>query len=111
MGSKLALIISMGFIVMALAFSGDLIAIQVIHSQLDAISITVSRMISYSGTITSEIESFATKDGKTYIYSPNQAVKVGSAYEYYLYRYYDPLFISSETMRITVRRSAVVGYF
>lgn len=112
MGSKLALIIGFGFVIMALAFSGDLMAVQVIHSQLDAISVSVSKMISYHGTLTQSAIDFAQKDGKTHIVPiSTNAVQLGDVYEYRLYRYYEPLFMSKERLEISIRRSAVVGYY
>ncbi len=111
MGSKLALIIGFGFIIMALCYAGDLIAIQVIHSQLDAISLTVSQHISYYGTLVQKTIDFVEKDGKTHIVSLSGPVQIGEVYEYRLYREYDPLFMGDEVMEISIRRSAVVGYY
>ncbi len=96
---------------LALAFSGDLIAIQVIHSELDAIALSVSHQISFHGMLTDSIRDFAEKDGKTHIVPISEAAMVGEAFEYKLWRYYEPLFVSEERMEISIRRSAVVGYY
>lgn len=112
MSSKLAFILSFGFIVLMFCFSGDLLAVQIIHSDLEAIAVTVGHEISFAGTLTQNIVDSVQKDGKTFIVSHSEdGVKMGEAYHYEIYRYYDPLFMDSKPLCISIKRSAVIGYF
>lgn len=111
MGSKLAIILSFGFFIIAMFFSSDLICIQIINSELDALAIQVSHLISYYGVLNETVEDFATKDGKTYIVAISNVVQRGEPFEFILYREYEPLFMEPSPMRISIRRAAVVGYY
>jgi len=111
MASKLGTILSLLFVSLTLAILGDLGAIQIIHSDLDALALTVGYQISSNGLITESLKGFVNKDGKTTLVSLTQGpVALGGTIEFALSRVYHPLIVRKEDMAITVKRSAVIGY-
>ena len=55
MGSKLGFILSLLFLVQLFAMVGDLMSIQFIYTNLDAVSVTAGYLISTKGQITNEV--------------------------------------------------------
>lgn len=106
----MAFILSTLFILLTLAFSGDLIAIQAIYSELDARALNVSHLISINGGPTAAVLSYAETNGVSFV-SISTAVRVGEPFEYRLEKYYDPMFMDDEPILVSIRRAAVVGYY
>lgn len=111
MASKLSFILSLGFFLMAMLLGGDLITIQIISSQLDAMALQVAHRISYSGALTQATIDYVEADGKTHIVSLSSGVKEGETYYFVLYRVYKPLILEPDDFPIAVKRGAIVGYY
>ena len=114
MSYKFGLLLSMFFLIQVFLFSGDLACIQSIHSQLDAVALTASYQISMQGAITDGIRSFVFQECGADIYYVDQKEEgkaYGEAISFYVSKKYLPFIISSEAIVVTVRRTAVIGYF
>ena len=114
MSYKFGLLLSMFFLIQVFLYSGDLACIQSIHSQLDAVALTAAYQISMQGLISDSIRDFVASEAKAEIYyvDASQAKKgYGDTVSFYVTRNYIPFVISNEAITITVRRSAVIGYF
>ncbi|MBQ1879538.1 MAG: hypothetical protein VZR76_03745 [Candidatus Enteromonas sp.] len=114
MSYKFSLLLSMFFLVQVFLYAGDLACIESIHSQLDAISLTASYQISMQGGLNDSIAKFVYEEAKAKIYytDDKQSYKAyGESVSFYVSRDYIPFVISDKAIAITVRRSAVIGYF
>lgn len=112
MGSKLAFILSLFFVAIIFALLGDVITIQFIYTNLDAVSATAGYIIAKEGRITDEVILLVEKEAGAFIEACDDSLPLyGSVYEFIVYRPYDPLFISDETIKITVTRSVIIGYY
>lgn len=112
MASKLGFILSTLFVVQLFVLFGDLISVQTIYTNLDAVSVTAGQLIAVHGRITEEIERLVENEtgGVIEAITPDTA-PFGSPYEYKLTKEYNPYIMSSEPLTITIVRSVVIGYF
>lgn len=98
--------------VQVLLFSGDLACLEAIHSELDAVALTVGYQISMTGSITSSIREFVYAEAHAEIHCVSScSPQMGEAMSFILARSYQPIIISKQEMTITVRRTAIIGYF
>lgn len=112
MSYEMGMLLSFFFLTQVLLFSGDLAAVQSIHNLLDATALTAGHRISIEGEITEEIRSFCLEEaGAEISYVQPPTGKLGDYVVFQLMREYQPLVISNKPMAITVRRTAVVGYY
>ena len=114
MSYKFGLLLSMFFLVQVFLYSGDLACVQTMHSQLDAIAVTASSQISMQGAITPAIEDFVYQEtgARIYYVDAKQSNKAyGESLSFYVTKEYLPFVLSDEKIAITVRRTAVIGYF
>ena len=111
MSYKLSLIISMVFVVFFSFFAIDLLAIQNTYSLLDSKSINISYFLARHGDVSPEalnyIERIYHVDFKL-LSSLNPAF--GDDIIYNISTTYDP-FVMGDTLKITIQRMTVVGYF
>ena len=108
MSYKLGMILSIAFMMAVLLLSGDLINVSIIKNSLNALGLTVSYRISSAGTeqlIHSYGATFKLEDGE------RTAFRIGDTVTFYLEKDYDPFVLQKQQMRISVRRSAVIGYY
>jgi hypothetical protein len=111
MASKLGFILSLFFVIQMVAYSGDLTALQSLHSLLDAASITAAKEISLQGSITPKVVALVKADCGGEIYAiTTTAPAVGEVYEFAIERSFKPLVMSASPMTVSVKRSAVIGY-
>ncbi|MCQ2742842.1 MAG: hypothetical protein MJ239_06070 [Bacilli bacterium] len=92
-------------------FQGDLCFVEAIHNELDAVALTASYKISMCGYVSEELREFVRKEAKAEIYTVTPSASFGEALTFSVYRDYRPFVISKENMRISVTRTAIVGYF
>ena len=113
MSYKLGLLLSISFMMAVLLLSGDLINVSIIKNSLNALGLTVSYRIAAEGHISSALlrlvdsygASFTLEDGE------RQSMRIGDTVTYSLSKDYDPFVLKKGVMNITVRRSAVIGYY
>ena len=99
------------FVTLFFAFGIDLIAIQVIYSDLDSKSVAISYKISKQGTVNEEVKNYIEE---TYLVSfrciSNCSPLFGDTVTYIISKDYAPVIIKNETMTISIQRNAVIGY-
>ena len=112
MAYKLGLILSMLFLAQLFVFTGDLISIQIIYTNLDAVSVVAGNLISSRGTIDDEIINLVyEQSGGTIEALGDETPLYGAIYEYKISREYTPWVMSNSPMEIAVTRSVVIGYY
>ncbi len=112
MGSNIGFMLSLVFVVQVLLLSGDLVSIQAIYGHLDALSLSVNQMISRQGGITPRIEQYVeTQEVEIYCIPEMCSTQFGETYEYKLVKTFTPLIMSKDEMKITIKRSVIIGYF
>ena len=111
MASKLGILLSSVFMIFVLLTVGDLMCISTIRSGLDALSVTIGYRIAKDGYYSDEARKIIVKYGATYKPITKSAPRVGDTYEFALSKDYTPLFMSKNTMVITVTHATVVGFY
>lgn len=110
MGSSLGFLISLFFLVQAMAFAGDLCSLQMAYSNLNAVATTAAHQISIKGYADDEIRKTLYEQGKAYLVIPDETYAIGDTVLFEVWREYRPLYLSKEPMKLTVKRSIIVGY-
>ncbi len=111
MGYKLGFLLSLVFIVQLFIIAGDITSIQIIYTNLDAVSVTAGYSISKYGEITQSVVLLVENQANAHIEALTyEAPSYGSIFEYRIYTTYQPMIISSEPMEISISRSVVIGY-
>ena len=111
MAYKLGMLLSMVFVMSVMLLGGDMVCISSIYASLDAISLSVSRAISKEGTISQNTLNLVASHDAYLVKEGNQTPAMGETVTYFLCRDYTPLILSKEEMTISIRRSAIVGYY
>ena len=112
MAYKLGLIISMLFLVQLFVFVGDLMSIQIIYTNLDAVSLTAGNLISSRGGLDDEIVNLVyEQSGGSIVALGDETPLFGAVYEYKIRREYSPWVMSNKPIEISVTRSVIIGYY
>ena len=112
MSYKISFILSMVFVTMFFLFSGDMISLQFIYSDLDAKSVTISYLISEHGSLDQPfIDSIENKYNIEFVSADNYTPLFGEEVTYVIAKTYKPLMMSKETMTVSVQRTTVIGYY
>ena len=112
MSSKLGVILSSLFIVIAFLFSFDLINIQFIYADLDAKSVNISYLISRSPNLDAEFWSHIGEKYDVFVLCEKTGATVfGEEIDFELSQDYRPLIMSKENLAVSIKRTAIVGYF
>ena len=112
MAYKIGFLLSLVFIVQLFVLAGDLMAIQVIYTNLDAVSITAGEIISRKGGITQEVIDLVEEEAQATITAVGDNTPLfGSAFRYRIAKEYDPFLLPSDNLEIAVTRSVVIGYY
>lgn len=112
MGSKLGFILSLLFLVQLFAMVGDLMSIQFIYTNLDAVSVTAGYLISTKGQITNEVIELVKNEANATIEQIGDSpALLGSTFEYRISKPYDAMIIDQKAIEIAVVRSVVIGYY
>jgi len=112
MVKKIIAMLSIMFTGVSILLISDLVSSQIVYSELDNTSMTVSYYISKNGGITDSIKQFVKKEADAKIYCADDAcgpVKKGDTYTYIIEKDFTPIVLSYEVKSIKVRRSVVVG--
>ena len=112
MSYKVAFILSMIFIVQLFVFATDIISVQIIHSNLDAVSVTAGNIISSKGSINDDVINLVQNEAGASIEAIGDETPLfGAVFEYKISKSYQPVFLASKPMEISVVRSVVIGYY
>lgn len=110
MGSSLGFLLSLFFLVQAMAFAGDLCSLQMAYSTLNSVATTAANHISVKGFADEEIREVIYEQAQAYLTIPDETYSVGETVVFEVWRDYKALFISKDPMKLTVKRSIIVGY-
>ena len=112
MAYKLGFILSLIFLVQLFILLGDIVSIQMINTNLDAVSVTAGYLISQSGRITDQVRNLVMNEaGATIESTGEESPLIGGLFTFKITREYEPLIIKEDVMEISVERSVVIGYF
>ena len=113
MSYKLGLILSLAFMMSVLLLAADLLNVAIIKNSLDALSLTVSYRIAQEGTLSNGTKQLISSYGARYRLEDGEreAFRIGDTVTYFLEKDYQPFVLGKETRQISVRRSAVIGYY
>ena len=112
MSYKISFILSMVFVCMFFLFSGDMISLQFIYSDLDAKSVTISYLISDHGSLDENfINYIENKYDIDFVYADNYAPLFGDEVTYVIAKEYKPLMMSKDIMTISISRTTIIGYY
>ena len=112
MSYKISFILSMVFVCMFFLFSGDMISLQFIYSDLDAKSVTISYLISDHGALDENfINYIENKYDVDFVYADNYAPLFGDEVTYIIAKEYKPLMMSKDIMTVSIQRTTIIGYY
>lgn len=111
MAYKVGFLLSLVFIISLFVFASDIVSVQIIYTNLDAVSLTVGNMISQKATITQEMKDLVYNQTGGYLVEVGENLRLlGTPFKYKITRSFDPVILKSEEMEITVVRSVIIGY-
>jgi hypothetical protein len=111
-GSSIGLILSFLFVINVFLLGSDLICLQIVHANLDAVAMTAGHLIVEQGGITPEIVAFVDERANATIFCVNNCTpRFGDTYIYDVTTTFETIIMSQEPMVITVTRSVVIGYY
>ena len=100
------------FIVQLFVFAADIISVQIIHSNLDAVSVTAGNIISSKGSINKDVITLVENEAGATIEAVGEETPLfGAVFEYKISKMYYPAFFVSKPMEIAVVRSVVIGFY
>ncbi|MDY0345716.1 MAG: hypothetical protein WCX85_04700 [Bacilli bacterium] len=112
MGSSIGVILSFIFVINMFLFGSDIINLQLVYANLDAVAMTAGHLIVESGGITEDVASFVENEANATIYCINNCTpRFGDTYIYIVTTLYEPIAMSNEPMELSIRRSVVIGYY
>lgn len=111
MGHKIASILSLIFVFQLLLMIGDVTAIQVIQSDMQALATTIVHEIALKGRIDESMEARAEAKGYNLVCLAMCQPQFGDTLTFELQTDYAPLILSDQPLSMTVRRYAVVGVY
>ncbi len=112
MGSKMGFILSLLFLVQLFALLGDMLSVQIIYNNLDAVSVNAGYLISRYGKVTPIVTNYVSEEaGATVVAISEGTGRIGDVYKYKISKTYKPLIIKNEDMEIAVMRSIIIGYY
>lgn len=112
MAYKIGFLLSLIFVVELFVLAGDLLAIQVIYTNLDAVSVTAGEIISRKGAITQDVIDLVYEQAQATITAVgDNSPMFGSAFRYRIAKDYDPFLLPSDNVEVAVIRSVVIGYY
>lgn len=110
MAYKFGMMLSLMFLVFSFLIGGDIMCISSIRSSLDNLSLTVAYRLSRDGYLSDQVMRVISSANCYLGYITDESPAYGDTVIYTLCRDFDPLIIADDTMVITVKGTAVVGY-
>ena len=111
MAYKLGLMPSLVFMMSVMLLGGDIIGISSTHSSLDALALVVARALAKEGVMSSKTYTLIKSHQASILYTSGVNYAVGETMTFTLYKYYKPMVLSKKRLKITVKRSVIVGYY
>ena len=112
MSSKLGVFLSSLFVIVAFLFSFDIINVQFLYADLDAKSVNITYLISRAPKLDRVFWSdVGERYGVTISCNKNGATTFGEEIDFELSDSFHPLIMSKENVTVSIKRTAIVGYF
>ena len=113
MSYKLGLLLSIVFMMSVLLLGGDLMNVSIIKNSLESLSLVVSFRLASDGALSQSTKNLISSYGATFRLQDGEreAFRIGDTVTYYLQKAYLPFVLGKDEMNVTVRRSAVIGYY
>lgn len=112
MSYKIGFILSLLFIAQLFVFAADLISVQMIYTNLDAVSVTAANLISLHGGLDDSIANLVYEQTGGSIEEVGDTPPLyGAVYTFRLYKDYTPWVMSNKPMTISITRTVVIGYY
>lgn len=112
MGYKIGFILSLLLVVELFILAGDIFSVQIIYTNLDAVSLTAGNIISSKGGITDELRSYVLNTTGGEIEALDDSAPLfGSVYTFKISKKYSSLNSFGGEKEISVVRSVVIGYY
>jgi len=112
MSYKMSFILSLIFVIQIFLLGSDILCLQVIYSELDAVALSAQYMIATDAGITPNTIAFVEDSiGGNISCTANCSPRFGDTLIFEIGVSYDPLIMSNGPMELVVQRSAVIGYY
>lgn len=112
MSSKVGLILSLIFVVLFVAFGIDMINVQFAYSSLDSKCVAISYRISKNGSLNKVfIQSIEQEYDVEFTCVGNCNPLFGDVVTYQVSTYIDALIISTSAVKVTIERTAIIGFY
>ena len=112
MSYNLGMILSMLFVVAFILLGGDMFAISTCYSNLDNTSIAIGYFIAKTGRADRDyLAHLEEKYNVTFESISSTYPNPGDVVDFTIYRFYRPLIITTNNIKVVARRSTVVGYY
>ena len=112
MSYNLGMILSMILVIAFFLLGGDMIALSYCYSNLDSSAITIGYIIAKEGRVNEDIvHRLEQTYNVTFADISPSNPSVGDVVDFVIYRYYDPLIMSTDPIKIEASRTTVVGYY
>lgn len=112
MGSKMGFILSLLFVAQLFVMATDFIAIQMIYTNLDAVSVSVGYIISKKGGITQEAVDLVYQEAGAQIEQIGDTPQmIGEVFQYRIFKEYKSFTLMNRPTEIAVVRSVLIGYY
>ena len=110
MAYKFSMLLSLVFLVFAFMLAGDITIVSSIRSELDNLALTVSYRLARDGYLSADALTLIEDFGARLVAIDDDQPAFGQTVRFILGKDYEPLLISKDTMTITVKGAAIVGY-
>ncbi len=112
MSSKVGLILSLLFVSLFVAFGIDMINVQFAYSSLDSKCVAISYRISKHGSVDEALVNALEEEYQVeFVCTGNCQPLFGDVVTYQVSTYIDALVISKSAVKITIERTAIIGYY
>lgn len=112
MGSKMGFILSLLFVAQLFVMATDFIAVQMIYTNLDAVSVSVGYIISKKGGITQEVVDLVHEEAGAEIEQIGDTPQMlGEIFQYRIFKEYQSFTLMNRVTEVAVVRSVMIGYY
>lgn len=111
MAYKLSLMLSFLFLMFVFLTAGDLVCVSHINSGLNNLAVTIGYRIAKEGQISEQTETLVSDYGASIRLPYAASFRIGESVTFVLSKEYKPLIMSKNTMVISVKHVAIVGYY
>lgn len=111
MAHKVATLLSLIFVFQLLLLMGDMISVQVLHTEMQSFATTVTHEVSLRGRLDQPLIDRAMSKGYDLVCLATCFPQFGDTLTYSLTLTYSPLILSNEPMELNLIRYVVIGVY